>query len=188
MNLNLVLLAGLGFEWFELVIAAESPVRVCTLVIDSVLHVSSARACAICWSSRLIHNEGCHIELLIYGRLDNERVLVAAWTFSILTELVLHFVRAIIVNHEEIGTVPVGDIVCDRDFFESFIKISEGHVEFAIRIVVFLPFGFEHFLICSGDFGPASGVAVTELASPLVLAMRVSDSYELSSVAKLMGA
>ena len=131
MSLNLVLLAGLGFEWFELLIAVKSQERVSILVIDCVVHVSSARACAICWSSRLIHNEGCHKELLIYGRLDSERVFVAARTIS-LTVPVLHLLRAIIVDHEEIGTVPVGDIVCDRDLTEFSIKISEKHVEFAI--------------------------------------------------------
>ena len=81
----------------------------------------------------------------------------------------------------------MGDIECDRDLFEFSIKISEFHVEYAICIVDCLPFSFEHVLILSGDFGPASGVSITPLASPLALAMRVSYSYEHSSVLKPMG-
>lgn len=84
--------------------------------------------------------------------------------------------------------MPVGDIVRDRGVLEISIEISVGHVEFAICIVVYVPSGLERLLIFSRDFVPAGLVSITELASPLVPAMRVSQSDELSSVLQRIGA
>ena len=97
-------------------------------------------------------------------------------------------ISTIVVQLEKVGTVPVGDIVCDCGFLEAGIELRVLHKEEPIKFVVNEKLLVGKPLFLFGRDGIPASVSVTPLASVVFFSPRVSHSDELSSILKYMNA